>query len=319
MLLEIGCPCALLLGYAYAEDGALRQVGLALQHPPTHLFAQAAATLSVTGARADVAYAAATRYQQAAGLPAAGDVEVELATPALMGLGSEALLSLCTVYGLAWAAGRPTDAPALAAALALAPEHALALWAYAQGGALVVEPPAGPGQFARPLRRHALAHADRAAAWAVVLYLPGLLNDAPLTLEAERAAALHAAAPRLSAETGRLLDTDLWPALKRDDLAAFGRALLALHALNAALLPPLPTTAGDDEVLALMAASGAAAWGRALTGHGLFAFVRGAQAAAELRAALTARLALGAGRVLVTIADTDGAREAPRDQRPILT
>ncbi len=318
MLLEIGCPCALLLGYARAADGALRQVGLTLQHPPTHLFARAASALSVTGARADVAHAAAERYRRAVGLPATGELEVELATPALMGLASETMLSLCTARGLAWAAGRPTEAPALAAALALAPEHALAHWAYAQGGALVVAPPAGPGVFAPPLRRHALAHIDRAAAWAVVLYLPALPTDAPLTLEAERAAALHAAAPRLSAATARLLDDDVWPALERDDLPAFGRALMALHALNAALLPPLPPLSGAAAALATLAASGAAAWGRALTGHALFAFVRGAQAAANLRAALDARLPLGAGRVLITIADTTGARDTVRDQRPLL-
>ncbi len=318
MLLEVGCPCALLLGYARAADGTLCQVGVALQHPPTHLFAQPASALAVTGPRADVAYAAAARYLAHAGLPAAGQVEVELATPALIGLASEPLLSLCTARGLAWAAGRPTDAQTLAAGVALAPEHALAVAAFQQGGVLQVAPPAALGAFAAPLRRHALAHADRAQAWGFVLFLPDVAKDAALTLEGERAAALHAAAPALSPATGQTLDAELWPALERDDLTAFGRALLALHAANAALLPPLATTALEADMLTLLAASGAAAWGRALTGYGLFALVRGAPAAADLRAALTARLGLGPGRVLVTIADTDGARDTVRDQRPFL-
>ena len=207
MWLEVGSPCALLFGYAKAADGGLRQVGVALQHPPTHLFATAADMLSVTGPRADVSHAAAAR------LPYAGRVEVELTTPALMGLASEAMLGLCTARGLAWANQRPAGAVALAGALDLGPEAALALWAYDQGGALLVAPPPASGSFPVPLRHHALEHVDRAAAWAWVLYLPGLPNDAPLDVEIERARALHAAAARLNPETGRIVDEDLWPAL----------------------------------------------------------------------------------------------------------
>jgi predicted sugar kinase len=201
----------------------------------------------------------------------------------------------------------------------LAPEQALALWAYAQGGVLLVEPPAADGAgFAPPLRRHALAHADRAAAWAFVLYLPSLPNDLPLTREPERAAALNAIAPRLSLDTGRLVDSDLWPALERDDLPAFGEALMTLRRLNGEVLTPLPRTPVDAAALRVMAAAQPAAWGQALTGHGLFALVRGAQGAADLRTALADQLPLGAGRVLVTIADVTGARDAVRTERPLL-
>lgn len=254
MLLEIGCPCALLLGYARLPEGAVAQVGVALQHPPTQVFAQAAPALAVTGPRADVAHAAAERYGRANSWPTAGQLDVELATPALTGLGSEPLLSLCAL-------------------------------------------PAGPAR-----RRAAGGH---------------------------RPAPRRCTPPRLSLDTSRLVADDLWPALERDDLAAFGRALLALHAATAALLPPLhaataalmpplPADALTTDLLALIAGAGAAAWGQALTGHALFALVRGAEAAAALRAALTARLGWGAGCVLVTITDTTGARTARHAQRPLL-
>ncbi|MCC7359508.1 MAG: hypothetical protein IT317_08535 [Anaerolineales bacterium] len=312
MVLEIGCPCALLFGYA-ATSGGLVQVGVALQHPPTQLYVQPAAAFSVTGARADIAHAAAGSFGAVG-----AQVEVELATPALMGLASEPLLALSLGRGLTWSAGQPAAAPVLAAALRLAPEHALAVGAFAQGGALVVAPPAAPGAFGPPLRRHALEHADRAAAWAWVLYLPALPPDAPLSVEPERAATLHAAAAARTPADSELLDMRLWPALEHDDLPAFGAALRELHAANAALLPPLPRGRVSDDLLDVMAASGAAAWGQALAGHALFAVVRGAQAAVALRAALLARLPLGAGRVLITIADIAGAGDVARAERPLL-
>ena len=311
MVLEVGCPCTLLLGYARTPAG-LVQVGVTLQHPPTQLFVQPAAALAVTGPRADVAYAAAECFSTSA------QIEIELATPALMGLGSEPLLALSTARGLAWAAGEPASAPMLAAALRLAPEHALAVAAYAQGGALVVAPPAEPGAFGPPLRRHNLEHPNRADAWAWVLYLPALPADSALTLEPERAAALHAAASALSPAAGDVLERSLLPALERDDLPAFGAALRELQAANAALLPPLPLDGVTADVLAVLAASGVAAWGPALTGHALFALVRGAPAAVDLRTALLSRLPPGAGRVLLTIAATTGARDVEHAQRPML-
>src|SRR5262245_48426705 len=57
MLIEIGTPCVLSLGLVrLREEGGAAMLGITLQHPPIHLFAQAAAGLIITGARADLAW-----------------------------------------------------------------------------------------------------------------------------------------------------------------------------------------------------------------------------------------------------------------------
>jgi predicted sugar kinase len=173
------------------------------------------------------------------------------------------------------------------------------------------------------LRRHPLSHTGDAAAWAWVLFLPRVGSGLPDTLEAERLAGLLAAGPHLSAETGRLLEAELWPALRGDDIEAFGRALRAIQDLNAAALErvgtAVPLTSDEQAILDIYRDSGAVAWGRSPNGLSLFALIRGAVPSVAMRRQVVARVGIQGGTALAAIVDNEGARHAIQAAAPIYT
>jgi predicted sugar kinase len=316
MVIEIAAPCSLPLGLAAVESGGEAKtclLGVTLQHPPGHLFAQAHEALKVTGSRADRAHAYAQRFRQHHGLQAGAEVEIELAIPAQMGLSSETMLGLSVARALAWLHDLPfDDVPALAQAVGLGPEHAVAIQGFSRGGLLFVDV---EGQT---VRRRAIAHDEREA-WAFVFHLPRISDDAPETLEEDRLAALVNAASHWSAGPSRLLSSELWTALADDDLSGFGRALLAIQELTGQALEdagaPWAASPEQQAVLDLMRENGALAWGRSATGRALFGLVRGAATSIELRKRLQAHVGIYGGTVMATITDNSGARHRIRDER----
>jgi predicted sugar kinase len=251
MFIEINTPASLPLGLVRLEgETGLKTclLGVTLQHPPVNLSAQAhPAGLQVSGARADIAYTQAERCLQQQHLKQPAEVEIELAIPNLVGLGSETMLGLSVAQALAWVNNLPLDnTPMLAQAVGLQRRDALSVWGFAQGGVLLVDvSDATPGEdaaypFTSPVRRFELAHSDKET-WVFVLILPRIPPDTPENLESDRLKALLKAAPHLSLESGQVLAAELWPALESDDLPAFGRALLVLRELNQAAL----TSAGS--------------------------------------------------------------------------
>ncbi len=323
MQIEIGAPACLPLALAAFEDGTLARLGVTLRYPAINLVARAGQRLDVTGARADLVAASVRRYLNRRGLPEQAEVEIELAVPSLMGLGSDALMALCGAQAVAWVHDQPfEDAAALADAAGLGQEYALETQAYAQGGVLLVEAPRADGAAPAVLRRQTLAHADEAA-WAFVLYLPRPAADTPLTLEADRLAGLLRAAPHLTAASGQLVERELWPALAGDDLEGFGQALRRLLDLNAAALASVGADAplSDDERarLDISAAPGAAVWGRSPTGLALFALVRGASASVALRKQVIGQVGIHRGTAMAAIVDNEGARHVVQAAAPIYT
>ena len=304
MPINLTSPCCLLLGLADI-GGAAHQLGLALSYPPVQLAAQPSSLLLITGGRADLAYGQAERFLAAHGLPPQGEIEIELAVPSHMGLGSAGMLGLSVARALAELHGLPAELAALAQALGLRPEQALERQAFAQGGLLLVAP---DGSLAR---RHAFAPADDERDWIWVLVLPRVRPGIPNTLEDDRRAALRAAARHLSAESGALLAGELWPAAERDDIAAFGQALEQFQQLNYDALrlsgQPHALSADETRALNIMRAGGAVACGRAIGGMALYALVRGGPASRTLRRALTDDLGYFGGTVMASLAAAHGA------------
>ena len=316
MLIEVGSPASLPLGFLRTSANATRLLGLTVQHPPVDVFAEAAPQLSVTGALAHKGYVYAQRFLEHHGLPQRGNVEIELSIPDMMGLGAEAMLGLSIARTLAWVNGLPVDdAHALARAIGLGPEHALETWGFRQGGLLLAD---ADDLNASP-RRLPIAHDDQRA-WSFVFILPRVAPDASEVLEAEQRRCVLEAARRASVETETLVERELWPAAERDDLPAFARALMALQQLNRQALAdagtPVRFTPDEQAVLDLFRDQGALAWGRSLTGMALYAVVEGAPASIDLRRHLSRLVGIHGGWVMATITDNAGARQALHEVRP---
>jgi predicted sugar kinase len=229
-----------------------------------------------------------------------------------MGLGSEPMLGLAVARALAELAGAPAAADpfALADALDLPAAAAPAVQGFAHGGLLLVPAEPAAGRWPAPLRRFELAHPDDTS-WAWVLHWPFPPDGTPPTLEADRAAQLLAAAPHLSAETGRLVEDALWPALERDDLPAFGAALAAFQQLNRAALARAGGEPASAEttpgVLDVLRANGALAWGESANGLAPFGIIRGGPPSVALRRQVVAQVGYEGGSVTGAIADNQGA------------
>jgi predicted sugar kinase len=323
MQIEIAAPACMPLGLVRGESSGVALLGAALRYPAINLTARPSETLMVTGARADHAYASALRFLRHQHWPEQGEIEIELAAPSFMGLGSDVLLALCVAQALAWVHGRPVDnQAAAAAALGLGPEHALFIQASQQGGMLLAAAGRPDNGASVPLRRAALVHADDAA-WAFVLVLPRIGPDTPADLEARRLAALLDSGGHLSEQTGRLVEAEVWPALQADELERFGRALSTIQELNRAALRQagneIPLTVEEQSILDLFREHGAAASGRSPTGLALFAIIRGATASIALRKALVERVGIYGATVSGSIVDNVGSRHAVQETDPLYT
>ncbi len=289
-------------------DGQPCQFGVTLQYPPIQLAAHSADTLLITGGRADLAYQQAERFLQHNNLPRRGEIEIELAIPSFMGLGSAAMLGMSMAGTFAALNGLPTDdIPAFArAAGLLAEDETLEAQAFTQGGLLLVD------RQGQALQRFAIPPRGDEGDWVWVLVLPRVPNDTGATLEAERRAALHAATAQLADETGRLVAAGLWPAAERDDIAAFARALDRIQIFNHAALERSGTqfalSTEEQQILAVMRENGALVCGRALTGLSLYALIRGGGPSRTMRRALTDHLGIFGGIVMASICDNTGAR-----------
>lgn len=311
MLIEIVSPCTLSLGVLRVE-GKTCLLGLALQHPPVNLFAQAFHDLKVTGARADEARRHAQRYLESLNARPEAEIEIELATPAHVGLGSGPMLGLSAAQACAWLRGQPLEeVEALARALAFGPEQALSVHAFAQGGLLLVD------EAGKLLRRQTIEHPTESA-WAFVFLFPKTPPGTPPTLEEDRLRALLAAAPRLDSEASQNAIDRLWAAVESDDAASFATALMSVQNLDAEALARTgaPTTLTPEEqgIVAVMQENGALAYGRTPTGIGLYGLIQGDQASIQLRQKLQNHVGFFGGTIMASIADNHGARHTIKDE-----
>jgi predicted sugar kinase len=140
--------------------------------------------------------------------------------------------------------------------------------------------------------------------------------DAGAALEADRLARVAAAAPAVSAETGRLTDEALWPALDNDDLEGFARALEAIQGLNREAGAWDAPEAETQAVLDVLRANGAVTAGESPTGLARYALIRGASPSVALRNALRAHVGVEGGTVMATICDVRGARHRVPPRSP---
>lgn len=316
MAIEVKAPSTLPLGLARLE-GTTAVLGIALQYIHVQLTARERAdTLSITGARAQVAHEYAMRFFDHHQREPRGEVEIEWAIPTLMGLGSDPLLGLSAAEGLAQLYGLPTvaqDALGMARALGLGPEQALNLWGFQQGGLMLVDTVAA-NDAAVPslLRRHPIPYADRDRAWVFVVFLPRVSPEIPAAYETERQQAMLRTATHVGPDSGRVFADELWPAVERDDLPTFARALRSLQQLTEEALAQAGTPnvvgASAQAVLQVMQDNGALAWGQSLTGFALYGLVQSQEAARQLKLKILAHSGHFGGTELAAVADNSGVR-----------
>ncbi|MBV7337978.1 hypothetical protein KFU94_59060 [Chloroflexi bacterium TSY] len=315
--IEVGTPACLPLGVVkICVDGQERicLFGASLQHPPTHIYAQRSDHFVVTGARADVAIPYVERYCNANGLLQPAEIEVELAAPAHAGLGSKPMLGMAMAKTVAWInthdqiQPRFDDPTFLTNGLGIDGKETLYQQAALTGGLLLVD--STEKEAGQALVRRIETDTTEKNAWAFVLVLPRPPADTPDSLEEDRLNTLLNAAANLDKQNGILFDETIWPAIEQDDLETFGDGLMQLQQINQAALGAIgqscPLMDWEQSVLQVMADNGAVAWGRSLTGYGLFAITRDARATINMRVALRGVVPHEQASMIATIVEQRG-------------
>ncbi len=317
MLIEIGAPSVLTFGLVQRENKSCL-LGITLQHPPVHLTAKPYAGYKITGARGDVGYEYATKFLDYHHLEHQAEVEIELAIPAYLGLGSETIVGLSAAQAMSQLTGLTDgkeDALALAKAIDLKPQHALELWGFDQGGLLLVETEAPTGKIPQLVRRVDIQHQQKED-WAFVLHFPRISSDTPKNFEMQRLQDLLNSASYLSDESEKLIE-NLWSAATEDDLTTFTQDLTELSQLNDSALSAagfsVPQSPEEQSVLEVMTENGALACGRSATGYALYALVQGSSATVSMRHALRAHVGHYGGISMATITDNQGARVVSKE------
>ncbi len=323
MLIELGAPASLPLSLVkinHDDQVKTALLSLTVQHPPIEVVAQQHnKRLQVVGARAHIGRQHAKQFLRSHQLKERAEVEIDRSIPAFMGLGSDTLLGLAMAKGLAWVHNLPLDdTEALAKALQLPPQHAAEIWGFDRGGLLLVETEAAEGVIPKIIERREIKH-DQHKAWAFVFVLPRTKKGTPDHYEAQQMRDLVSLAPYLSSESGRVVNEETMPAIKNDDINAFGKSLLKLHKLIYTAQSEAGSLKGmspaDYAILHLMRDNGAIAWGRSLTGGCLYGLVEGAKASIELRTAIRKSIGPFGGTVLATITDNRGSAHIIKNER----
>ncbi len=320
MKLEVIGPASLPLGIVPVEhEGRVVPclAGVTLQHPPIHIIAERHQELLITGARADRAYEHAAAFVNYHHTSMRAELQIELAIPSFMGLGSDALLGLCVAQSLAWSNNLPLDDTlALARAIGLDAEYALEIWGFDQGGLLLVDADAiARGTLPPILRRQTIEHPDKKA-WVFVMVFPRVPPETPKTFERDHLRALLDSRTHLDRDAlpaGRAF----WSAAENDNLPAFAEALRELQQINqhifkrAGVQPE--TTTIDRQTFDIMRDHGALVWGKSAAGMACYALIEGARASIDLRTRLRADLGPFGGAVMAAIASNTGARSIVKE------
>ena len=282
MTIEITSPCCIHLGFVLLND-KLCELGITLESPQIQLTARPSQQLAVSGARAEVA------YQHATALHLTGDVEIEIAIPAHMGLGSDEMLRASVASGLN--------------ANGLEGPSGLYGQAFTRGGLLLT------GQDNQLIKRTPIAHVADEDAWVFVLVLPDVPDSLTEDFETQQLNALQTAAQHLRQD----VHTDvLFDAVERNNFDSFAKALDRIYAANIAAFAtidqPLDLTDQARHILDILRARGTAFASRTLTGLGIYGLIKGASASRALRKTLVDDLGYFGPLVMGSICDNQGAR-----------
>jgi beta-RFAP synthase len=282
-------------------------MGAAVPTPSLLLEATRADDLCAEGPEHDRVVDFARRYLTFYGLSGGAHFRVQRALPAHAGLGSGTQLALATARALAELYGLPTDVTTLARVVQRAQRSAIGTWTFAAGG-FVLEGGRRDGsdtpapllaRFPIPERWHCVVAVPRAE--------PGMSGEA----EVDAFARLPLPPERETERVAHLVLMQLLPALAEGDLFTFGAALTEVQLVTGRWFAPVQGGAfapgPGAELIARMAAWGAAGVGQSSWGPAVYGIVGSEEHGQEVARRLAPELGDG-GRVEVVAFDNEGAR-----------
>jgi predicted sugar kinase len=240
-----------------------------------------------------VARAQALAWFEQHNLPPKADLEIELAIPAHMGLGSEAMLDLTVARGLE-ALNGPENVTGLESVHSI---WEIEAWSHSKGGLIVA------GRDGRLIQRHALEHNDENA-WVFVIHLPRPTADTSPSLETDLRYALLRAEPTTDIEP-------LWSAVEANDAQAAGAALMTIQAETRAALekagtPQIISEAAAQMLEMIRTSRNILAWGQSFGGLATWGLIKGAGPSQEARTRMRRVAGYEGGTILASVTSNTG-------------
>jgi beta-RFAP synthase len=282
-------------------------IGAAVRAPSLRIEASASPTLEVVGEDAGRARAIADQVRAQLRLTSGARLVVQRALPPHAGLGSGTQLALAVARAIVALDGRHDTAESLAALTGRGRRSAVGTWTFALGGFVLEGGRRRDDDRLAPL----LARYDMPDEWRCVLAIPPADADMTGDREARAFASLPLSARESVERVAHLVLMALLPALVARDLEAFGRAVSEVQRITGAWFAHAqggPFAPGLTSALVeALDASGASGVGQSSWGPTVYAFADGdRQAEALVRRA--SEVLAGAGTVMVTTFDNEGAR-----------
>ena len=312
-MIELCTPSRLHFGLlAYSRSGA-RQfggVGLMIRKPEVVVRVESSDTIRATGPMAERAASFAERFIERCDDPAlrGAHIQVVRAPRPHTGLGTGTQLGMAVARALALVIGRDDwDAAELAQRVGRGERSAIGAYGFFTGG-LIVE----GGKLDTTRLSPLLAHQPFPAGWRIVLVSPRRLEGLSGTRERQAFAHMPDISDDATAAMCRLVLLGLLPALRENDLPAFGEALFALQqTVGQCFAPAQGGIYADpmlDDIVQFIRAQNIPGVGQSSWGPTLYAVVEDHERAERLVHSLRGQFDFNDEEVIVTEVDNDGAQ-----------
>lgn len=296
MRIDLNAPSCLFLGIAPVE-GEWCEIGVALTHPPLVMSATPADTFEVSGGRADFTYGHALRHFSARAIQPAGNIEIEFGLHSCMGIGSDAVhtLAVCSITNQLLEMA-PLKRAAMAKAIGL-PLNSFEWHAFEQGGVVAT------GQNNVLQWRVELSKTtDDDEDWVWVLVLPRLADNVADDEEMQKREWRWRTRKELPFNDLQTAARLITAGATNRDFEMFCDGLMGLNQTTTRL-----HTSADSEVIRMFKEGGARAWGKSLSGKGLYGLVKGTRASQMLRDGIMATLGYEGPAVFGALTNNVGA------------
>ncbi len=283
-------------------------IGAAAPAPTLLVSARREPTLIVEGPDAERAAGFARAFLAHHRLSGGARLCIHRSLPAHAGLGSGTQLALAIARALAELHDLPTESGALASAVGRAQRSAIGTWTF-DGGGLVVE---GGRRVNADGVGPLVARLPFPPQWRCIIAVPRVGPAISGAAEAAAFAALPLPPEREVERVAHLVLMMLLPALVEGDIAAFGRALVAIQTTMgrwfATVQGGLFARGPSEEMVRRMAEWGAAGVGQSSWGPAVYGIVDGASAGRRMADRLRSALeGCGGGDVFEGPFRVDGA------------
>lgn len=314
MLLEIVSPAVLPIGLVKFEQNNEQKIGLlgfALQSPPTQMLIYPSNEFQISGACAHIGQKYCLEYQKIEKTTLTGSIEIELASPRFMGLGSELLIGLTIEQGLNWLNNKHfIDNQNRSKNRSWNAVDALNEYSFQKGGINITGVNTSTNHVTECYHHFEMTEKQQDKKMFVTLFLPRVNSTIPDDFEEKRILNFLEICSSFTSLSNSSDGNNLIQGLKDNNINTITSFLMEIihqnHQVSITSGKGIPYSEEEIMILNEMKENGALAYGRSATGLGLFSISFGEETSNEITSAIRKKTGFNKGSTLTTMIDNQG-------------